>query len=277
MGAAFRITILSIFLTTAVSCSARRFAERDRILDGEPVTQAEAQQLYSAASARSREIHSLRVLSKTTITSGEDKYRFDHVIVAQYPSSLRVETLAPNAGYAVSVLTTDGNSALITDAVEKKASMTDNPAGALVSRFKVQATPLELNYLLAGRVWPELLEEISNNTARLKKVAGTDSCSYISYTRRFEVALDCVSGLVNYARKFSPWNDEVMFVVELSSYGLKQEALLPDTINFQLMREDVQVELKLLKVKLNTDIPAALFTQQIPSNFVVVKDSEREG
>lgn len=262
-----------VILLASFLASCTTFSRTPRQPDGQIASLAQARGLCSAVAARSQELKSLRLLSKSVLTTGSDSYLVNHVIVIEYPNRLRIETLAPNAAIAMNVLTSDGQSALILDSAEERAIQTDNPTSALAARFRMSASVLELNYLLAGRIWHELSSELVNKLSEVKRLPETGNYEFYS-SGRIRLEWQKESGLLSRAQKYSPWNDELLYSVAYNSYTTKQGITLPDLIVLKLPKDSVELQLNLTTIKPNSEIPERLFRQEIPPNFTRLRLGE---
>jgi hypothetical protein len=198
---------------------------------------------------------------------GETARPLRMAIAFKAPSSLRIDLLPLQGAFALGVFVAEGVEYRLVDMQEKEFRKGPLSRTALASVFGVEINPWDLAPILVGRIPGRFFQ--NEGDLILERLSESQIMIRSNNTRdRFEI--DAASGEVTRAVLGSASSDE------LDIRRIRSEALDGQlTITVRAPVYDRMTSFSVMQLRLNQEIPDALFRLVQPSEFRVVNDERK--
>lgn len=206
--------------------------------------------------SRSQEIESLKLFSKTSISSSEGIQTLRHLLLFKpQGNKLRLEAFPVNGFLSLMLWLVEGNSAVI---VENGRAVQKMDREQLEKRFLQQLqTPLsleELGFLLVGRIPLGELAGINGNFSR------TNLGEIILESNGRIWIFDPVTELMTQFFFQRPLDEVLLLKIKFDNYQPSSKTLLPRELKFDIFPINTQVHFSLDRAESNVIIDDRLFS-----------------
>lgn len=252
--------ILSVILSACSRLSLPSFI-------GNQLGIGEREQLLASINQRAQEIRSFKALLRAKLLIGEQRSSVRYLLLADLPSRLHLEALAPNAAYAMAVLVADKERLLLLDPAPKRAYLGRSDAAHLKRALNIPLAPEWLASLVLGRLPQSYLAALPSLQTQFKR--SPDLLQIMlkqgEYERFFVFSAE--NGLLQRMQLRDQFSTKLLLEMRFLDYQIIEQLSVPAQIEIDLPPDNAHISIKVTNPKLNNEIAEKLFAQEIPPGY----------
>lgn len=229
-------------------------------------------QIVALALSATRQVSSLRALSRSTIEQGKSRSKVRHALVFEQPGKIHIETLPPVAAYALALLAGNEGKACYLDTTEKIAACADAASHLLQHSIGIALPAEDTLSLLAGRIPAKAFADLqSSSLVQLSRNHGEHDVLIRYGSKAYLWELDGGTGVLKRARIGDAFKPRTFLDIAYADFQVVDGILLPRSVDLTVAREDLHIALRFTSLSCNGDYPDSLFEVKIPADYRVRK------
>ncbi len=274
--ARFALTLISLSLLILLSTGCTATRTRLTLEGTSSLSPPERARFLSLMRQRKEEIHTLRLLFKSTFrkSSVPESRTVRTALVFRNPDSVRLEILPFGAAQSLQLLVSSIDGSTLLSPSDRTAVVSRAEKGGLLrTALHLPLSEADLSFYMVARVPERFFALLSD-----ERDAGI-SCNAI--TRRCLVELlqfgdqwivDADSGRLLQAQLLNRFTKDPSVALQYSNQATAIDSVeIPQEINIAVPEQELQLEFRLIKGRINVSVPDALFEVFIPPSYSVVR------
>lgn len=221
---------------------------------------AQRQTLIQLLKQKSQEVFSAKLLSRTRITAGDRVSSVRHSLLFSAPDKFRLETLPLNSAYALQIFILNGQDTRLLEPSENKNTSGKADGSQLRKIFGVPFKEQELPYFILARLPQSLMQRLEFDPSNTIYFDAAQR-KYFAVLGDFEyfITFDADSLLISSLEYRDVLSTRVKSVISFADSENTEHPAIYKNLFMRFPKQEVQVDLKLASVSLNSSIPARFF------------------